>query len=387
MTGRRIVPPITSAWNWEAQGCQALNLRQKKMYDGAGRLGRHCLGTAVAVERRVGRRRVGINAALYGKGEAVGMNRLDAETYGGGKVYFGKDVLGSVRGVTNEYGVLEGRREYKAELARFTTEDPVRDGVNWFAYANNDPVNYIDLWGLWIKNADGTYTAEAGDTLSGLSALVTDSGSNWERYEFAGNPLKTIDPRTLQIGSVINVDNIIGFSNADQAAVNIMPKVNPISQAAYVEYGGFTYQQNGKTYYTRPTTDGSNDSWDPKPQVKSILPGLPQYNLKSGQPISGWYHTHPNSPGVTVTEQSATVFSGWITDTDPLSATGFVGDMHTSDVTGIPGYMIDPNGDMSKYEPLQGNHLQYTIDKLPFSIPATTGSVSQLHIAQTNCGH
>jgi RHS repeat-associated protein len=118
------------------------------MYDGAGRLGRRCLGTAVAVERRVGRRRVGINAALYGKGEAVGMNRLDVESYQGGKVYFGKDVLGSVRGVPNEYGVLEGRREYKAELARFTTEDPVRDGVNWFAYANNDPVNYIDLWGL-----------------------------------------------------------------------------------------------------------------------------------------------------------------------------------------------------------------------------------------------
>ena len=26
--------------------------------------------------------------------------------------------------------------------------DPIRDGANWFAYVNNDPVNYIDLWGL-----------------------------------------------------------------------------------------------------------------------------------------------------------------------------------------------------------------------------------------------
>jgi hypothetical protein len=32
--------------------------------------------------------------------------------------------------------------------ARFTTEDPVRDGANWFAYVNNDPVNWIDPWGL-----------------------------------------------------------------------------------------------------------------------------------------------------------------------------------------------------------------------------------------------
>jgi hypothetical protein len=33
-------------------------------------------------------------------------------------------------------------------MARFTTVDPIRDGNNWFAYVNNDPVNYVDLWGL-----------------------------------------------------------------------------------------------------------------------------------------------------------------------------------------------------------------------------------------------
>jgi RHS repeat-associated protein len=104
----------------------------------------------------------------------------------GGAAYFGKDVLGSVRTVTGEYGQLEERYEYDAfgkpyqgefdqglnlgytgkpydtatglydygyrdyapEAARFTTADPVRDGTNWFVYVNNDPVNYIDLWGL-----------------------------------------------------------------------------------------------------------------------------------------------------------------------------------------------------------------------------------------------
>jgi hypothetical protein len=33
-------------------------------------------------------------------------------------------------------------------VARFTTVDPIRDGNNWFAYVNNDPVNWIDPWGL-----------------------------------------------------------------------------------------------------------------------------------------------------------------------------------------------------------------------------------------------
>ena len=41
-----------------------------------------------------------------------------------------------------------GYRDYKPTAARFTTVDPIRDGSNWFAYVNNDPVNYLDLWGL-----------------------------------------------------------------------------------------------------------------------------------------------------------------------------------------------------------------------------------------------
>jgi RHS repeat-associated protein len=105
-------------------------------------------------------------------------------------VYLGKDILGSVRTATGDGGTLEDRYEYDAfgkpyigdlsggmdlgytgkpydadtgmynygyrdytpELARFTTVDPIRDGTNWFAYVNNDPVNWIDPWGLYVIN-------------------------------------------------------------------------------------------------------------------------------------------------------------------------------------------------------------------------------------------
>ncbi|MBQ3055518.1 MAG: DUF4329 domain-containing protein [Oscillospiraceae bacterium] len=39
-------------------------------------------------------------------------------------------------------------RYYDPNLGRFTTEDPARDGLNWYVYCNNNPINYVDPWGL-----------------------------------------------------------------------------------------------------------------------------------------------------------------------------------------------------------------------------------------------
>jgi RHS repeat-associated protein len=138
-------------------------------------------------------RYAGITATLYGRGEPVGMNRSASGGSRGGAAYLGKDVMGSVRSASDEMGNLESRYEYDAfgkpylggldggmslgytgkpydsatglydygyrdyapGLARFTTVDPIRDGSNWFAYVNNDPVNWIDMWGLEPVN---TYT-------------------------------------------------------------------------------------------------------------------------------------------------------------------------------------------------------------------------------------
>ena len=117
---------------------------------------------------------------LYSYGEPVAM------TNDSGTSYFGTDILGSVRNVTDKYGTVQadysydafgspylgnlendigfgycgkvydigtglydyGFRDYSPVSARFTTIDPIRDGSNWFSYVVNDPVNYIDPFGL-----------------------------------------------------------------------------------------------------------------------------------------------------------------------------------------------------------------------------------------------
>jgi RHS repeat-associated protein len=129
-------------------------------------------------------------------------NNLNNAEIRGEVAYLGKDALGSVRSRNNKNGQLEDRyeydafgkpykgdlnsgmnlgcmerpydtatgmynygyRDYQPEVARFTTIDPIRDGANWFAYVNNDPVNYIDLWGLldWDLLGKGIYNTIVG---------------------------------------------------------------------------------------------------------------------------------------------------------------------------------------------------------------------------------
>ena len=47
-----------------------------------------------------------------------------------------------------------GFHDYSPGIARFTTVDPIRDGRNWYSYVVNDPVNYVDLWGLCKSEND-----------------------------------------------------------------------------------------------------------------------------------------------------------------------------------------------------------------------------------------
>jgi RHS repeat-associated protein len=44
--------------------------------------------------------------------------------------------------------MLLGNRYYDAEAGRFISKDPIKDGDNWYAYCNNNPLKWIDPSGL-----------------------------------------------------------------------------------------------------------------------------------------------------------------------------------------------------------------------------------------------
>jgi len=84
-------------------------------------------------------------------------------------------------------------RWYDPGLGRFITEDPVKDGSNWFSYVANNPLRYTDPTGLLIEVSYGdgfennqdtadkayeratSYLKENSNTFSRLFSKLTES--------------------------------------------------------------------------------------------------------------------------------------------------------------------------------------------------------------------
>jgi RHS repeat-associated protein len=53
-----------------------------------------------------------------------------------------------------------GARYYDPALGTWLSPDPAMEGVNWYSYCGNNPMNYVDLWGLMPSiNCSDAYAA------------------------------------------------------------------------------------------------------------------------------------------------------------------------------------------------------------------------------------
>ena len=94
-------------------------------------------------------------------------------------------------------------RYYNPDNGRFSQEDPIRSGLNWYAYCGNNPVMYVDPFGLEkIVVSGGLYQA----------------GDGYE-YEFIDSALKEIIDYNGNEKVTLAIANI-GYSDSDFERIN-----------------------------------------------------------------------------------------------------------------------------------------------------------------------
>jgi RHS repeat-associated protein len=89
--------------------------------------------------------------------------------------------VGAAAHMTDPSGLQQlGARFYWPEVGRFVQQDPIGDGVNWYAYVANNPVVGVDPHGLFevFGLVEGEVAAGLGIDLS--IALTIDFSHGWE---------------------------------------------------------------------------------------------------------------------------------------------------------------------------------------------------------------
>ena len=58
------------------------------------------------------------------------------------------------------------------------SQDPARDGLNWYGYAGQNPVNFIDVIGLFYYNADGQHSSSEEYEKKDITTIHSDESNN-----------------------------------------------------------------------------------------------------------------------------------------------------------------------------------------------------------------
>ena len=84
-------------------------------------------------------------------------------------------------------------RWYNPAVERFISEDPARNGQNWYAYCNNNPINLVDKTGRsaeppnWVE-----VTAMIGASLAVLACITAAEGDLSASIKCAGLATATL---------------------------------------------------------------------------------------------------------------------------------------------------------------------------------------------------
>ena len=132
-------------------------------------------------------------------------------------------------------------RWYDPSIGRFISEDPIKSGLNWYIYGNNNPLRFFDPWGL-VATSIRLYTDERGGT------VTWNEQTSISTFTLFDKTLETLSSGKNDYG--LNVWNSNGRMMADDKELDeffgIVQMEKMIINDKHIN---FAVQQRGNNYY------------------------------------------------------------------------------------------------------------------------------------------
>jgi hypothetical protein len=167
----------------------------------------------------------------------------------GGRVFPGVTVFENVNAVGEE--------------GRFTSEDPARDGANWYVYCANNPLAFVDPSGLIIVNPDGSVTFDKEEDTFTEGAQA----GNYKDWNEAFQNAALIDSSSQLVGDFkewFNEDGTLSQYAIDNGKSLLGLTMSGSKQTVVYLLRGHSAAARDVPYYNKTT-------WSPEPKEKDVI--------------------------------------------------------------------------------------------------------------------
>jgi hypothetical protein len=165
-------------------------------------------------------------------------------------------------------------RWYDPELGRFITEDPVKDGVNWFSYVANNPLRYTDPTGLRLSDDDLEEERKSNEKEKRLKELEKELDIKEDYLDGRVRQGEKLDEtRAIVVHSV-------GQSQLDKDSVDRVFLKTNTSSHFFVDHDGSVYNKVPTDEYSGHASDNvdtplAKERFTRDPSIKSDYPVNP----------------------------------------------------------------------------------------------------------------
>ena len=128
-------------------------------------------------------------------------------------------------------------RYYDPMVGRFTTVDPIKDGLNWYAYCACNPVMFVDSNGLWIETiwdifSFGSSVVEVAANPTSIGAWIGLAGDAIDIFIPGGGIGEAVDAVRAGVKVSDAVDDIVDTAKAIDRVTDTVDSIHDASKTA-----------------------------------------------------------------------------------------------------------------------------------------------------------